>query len=190
MEKLKNCNKEKHNNKGFSLLELIIVVAIMAVIIGIMVVSMTVVAKGNAKKAAKNLYNSINTLRFDTMSVNADWYMIITKDSKGYKFTTYKDKGDETGSVYKVLNAGASVNIQYIADDSDGNASHTTTDLTSDTFENMEIKFRKDTGAFEYVKVNGRPVMTGTKGTFKVTSGNSEHQVTLWYKTGRITTVN
>ena len=47
--------KKQLNNQGFSLLELLVVIAIIAVVSLLVTVGLTVLNKGNAKKANKNL---------------------------------------------------------------------------------------------------------------------------------------
>ena len=48
--------KKQLNNQGFSLLELLVVIAIIAVVSLLVTVGLTVLNKGNAKKANKNLF--------------------------------------------------------------------------------------------------------------------------------------
>ncbi|MEE1077559.1 MAG: type II secretion system protein [Agathobacter sp.] len=69
LEKLKN---RKSNNKGFSLVELIIVIAIMAILIGI--VGTQVVPYLNKSKVSKDreLMNSFSTAAMTAYSSNAD----------------------------------------------------------------------------------------------------------------------
>ena len=85
--------KKQLNNQGFSLLELLVVIAIIAVVSLLVTVGLTVLNKGNAKKANKNLYSSLSELKTSTMAKNGNWYMEIGKDGDSYVFTTYKDTG-------------------------------------------------------------------------------------------------
>ena len=81
--------KKQLNNQGFSLLELLVVIAIIAVVSLLVTVGLTVLNKGNAKKANKNLYSSLSELKTSTMAKNGNWYMEIGKDGDSYVFTTY-----------------------------------------------------------------------------------------------------
>ena len=65
--------KKQLNNQGFSLLELLVVIAIIAVVSLLVTVGLTVLNKGNAKKANKNLYSSLSELKTSTMAKNGNW---------------------------------------------------------------------------------------------------------------------
>lgn len=102
--------KKQLNNQGFSLLELLVVIAIIAVVSLLVTVGLTVLNKGNAKKANKNLYSSLSELKTSTMAKNGNWYMEIGKDGDSYVFTTYKD----TGSPLETYKCSASrISIVY-----------------------------------------------------------------------------
>ena len=61
--------KQRHlNNKGFSLIELIVVLAVMAVAITGAVIGISVLGKGDAGKASKNIYSALSSLRTNTLS--------------------------------------------------------------------------------------------------------------------------
>lgn len=51
------------NNKGFSYVELILVIAIMAIMVGIVGLSMGLISRTNVNKAASNLESSMNQAR-------------------------------------------------------------------------------------------------------------------------------
>ena len=58
-------------------MELLVVIAIIAVVSLLVTVGLTVLNKGNAKKANKNLYSSLSELKTSTMAKNGNWYMEI-----------------------------------------------------------------------------------------------------------------
>ena len=159
--------KKQLNNQGFSLLELLVVIAIIAVVSLLVTVGLTVLNKGNAKKANKN----------------GNWYMEIGKDGDSYVFTTYKD----TGSPLETYKCSASrISIVYEA----GTSSYNVDDYT------IMVKFSKADGSCDSVtatKSGMDPIElknTATSGTFKVTSSGVDYQSKLWYKTGKVTTSN
>ena len=58
----------KLNNQGFSLLELLIVIAIIAVFSVTTIFGISAISKGNAKKMNKYLYSSLSELKTSTLS--------------------------------------------------------------------------------------------------------------------------
>ena len=144
--------KKQLNNQGFSLLELLVVIAIIAVVSLLVTVGLTVLNKGNAKKANKNLYSSLSELKTSTMEIG--------KDGDSYVFTTYKD----TGSSLETYKCSASrISIVYEA----GTSSYNVDDYT------IMVKFSKADGSCDSVtatKSGMDPVElknTATSGTFK-----------------------
>lgn len=175
--------KKQLNNQGFSLLELLVVIAIIAVVSLLVTVGLTVLNKGNAKKANKNLYSSLSELKTSTMAKNGNWYMEIGKDGDSYVFTTYKDSGSPL-ETYKC--SASRISIVYEA----GTSSYDVDDYT------IMVKFSKADGSCDSVtatKSGMDPVElknTATSGTFKVTSSGVDYESKLWYKTGKVTTSN
>jgi len=192
--------KGKLNNKGFSLLELLIVVAIMSIIAGVAMVGVSVIASADSKKMSKSLYSDINTLRTKTLSVEGNWSLKISKSDKNYKFELMKN-----GEVIQSNTGGRRVNLSFYTKFDSNNkrdTSDTSSIFTIDENNYVLITFRRDNGAFEKVEVYNKdgnlvyPLSDeqkkATKGEFVFTSGSHRgvYEVMMWYKTGRITTVN
>ena len=68
--------KCKWNEKGFSLVELIIVIAIMAVVIGTVVFSVSMVFSANAKTCCNNLQRAIADCKVTTMGKSEAWLVL------------------------------------------------------------------------------------------------------------------
>ena len=62
---------------GFSLVELIVVVAIIGVLIGVISITYSIVGRGNAKSFATTLKQTLATARSDTMGRVKDTYDLI-----------------------------------------------------------------------------------------------------------------
>lgn len=74
----------KKNNAGFSLVELMIVVAIISVLIGVITITYSIVGKANAKSYATTLKQAIASARSDTMGrVQNTYELIITGNADG-----------------------------------------------------------------------------------------------------------
>lgn len=74
------------NNGGYSLIELIIVLAIISVIMGTVFYSIILVFSANAKSCANNIQRSIGDCKVTTMG-KADAYMELYRNSDGSVYT-------------------------------------------------------------------------------------------------------
>lgn len=79
-------NKLHRNNTGYSLVELIIVIAIMAALIGTAFLSITMVFGANAKTCANNIQRAIADCKVTTMG-KKEAYMELYRDTDGNVYT-------------------------------------------------------------------------------------------------------
>ena len=117
----------KDNNKGYTLIEMIVTIAIMAVVMVVMGYSLSILTNSRAKGCADDLYTAIQSARTEAMAKEGEISLIITARTDG-KLNT----GDETkiggNRITVTTNAGDLV-------PGGSNASY-------------EIKFDKRSGAF------------------------------------------
>ena len=94
MKGMRNMKHRHINNEGFSLVEIIVVIAIMAIAIGTVALSVSMVTGAESRKAFKKIESLIDEARTGAMSRFGQELQIkyLTKD------TTY-DGTDVTGSV-------------------------------------------------------------------------------------------
>lgn len=174
--------REKLNNKGFSLLELIIVIAIIAVVTVATMIGITVLSKGNAKKMNKNLYSAISELKTSTMAKSGTWRMTIGKSGNEYVINTYKD-----AEVIESYSCSASrIKIKYDYEDNPDSA-YSLDDNT------LEIVFSRDDGSCKSVKAVEKDEELKSKalsGEFIISASGQEYKSKIWYATGRVTTSN
>lgn len=81
----------KHNNKGLSLVELVIVIAIMSVLTGIVTLSIANIFNTKVTQCAENMENIINKVRVNTMGRN-EVTLRFYQDSDGRYFSETKVK--------------------------------------------------------------------------------------------------
>lgn len=162
----KNCNHSLlHNQRGFSLLELVVVIAIMGVVAVGGLLSMSLVFGQNVKSCYKELEGYLQKTRMMAMSKEDAKLKIYTK-SDG----VYVDLSTESREV-KIGKAGITVSYH----DTDGN----TVDVTGTT--ELEISFDRSSGAF-------KPLEGSTSNycdEIKVTDGERTYQLNLVPKTGK-----
>ena len=65
---MKNTMKKLNNNKGMSLVELLVVICVIAILTGLMTVSMSIVNNANLSRAANTLSSALSTARAQSMA--------------------------------------------------------------------------------------------------------------------------
>ena len=84
-------SEKKLNNKGFSLMELIVVLAIMIVMVGAATVTVSMLDSSYVEDAERGIKDYIALARTKSMSVAAkDWYVSISKEDADYYVSLYK----------------------------------------------------------------------------------------------------
>ena len=157
-------------NKGFSLIELIVIIAIMGVMLAVGGYSLTAISSANAKQCAKELEAGLISTR--TQSYSRDTGTTIAKVSF-YKGTDgiYMEKNYETGAV-KI--GGSKVTVSYKLD---GNTDYVLLDANKLTF-----SFNRSSAAFRKATINGSSAMCES---IKVSSGTKVYIITCYEHTGK-----
>lgn len=127
----------RKDNKGFSLVELIIVIALVAVLGAVITFTVSLIFSGNAKTCANDLRTAINDCKVNCMS-RVDAYMEVTrgdddciyvqhfiKNAGDSSYTPYGDRqkigrnrvtvefGDSKGGTLTSLSTTASITISF-----------------------------------------------------------------------------
>lgn len=88
----KTSSKRKLNNRGFSLIELIVTLAIMVVLVAAAAVTVSMLDSSYVEDAERGIKDYISLGRTKSMSVSAsDWYVTVGKEGKDYYVYLYKD---------------------------------------------------------------------------------------------------
>ena len=146
----KTAYDKKNNNKngGFSLVELIVVIAIMAVLTGIASMSLASVMGVSVKQCARDIQSAANQTRVSTLGKD-EVIMTITKGNKAKSSEAYyctivtKDGLGKTIENEEKIGK-SNMDITYVLSDSKGNK---TSDITLDDTHSLTIKFNRGTGA-------------------------------------------
>ncbi|NLL94076.1 MAG: hypothetical protein GX225_08090 [Clostridiales bacterium] len=184
--------KLKLNNKGATLVEVIVVVAIMIVVIGGMTIGFSLITNTYTRQTKDTLEDYIGSARTKAKTVTADeWNVEIAKESNGdYKFTLNKVvkemKADgsitSTPEVVDEKLVSGDVIISFVND------TGYKVDI-DDTSSNLKIVFEASKGSVSNIMVNDVSIATdgdmGSMGTFTVTKGSFSKKLELYFITGK-----
>ena len=100
------------NNKGFTLVELIVVIAIMAIIAGVSSSTISIISKQELKDFTNNLDAMLCQCKVETMSGMTDPVLEISIEDDEYRATLYEMALQDDGSRVK-----QAVKSQYLGED-------------------------------------------------------------------------
>lgn len=167
---MKNCFKDINNNKGYSLVEVMIVIALLCLLTGLAVLSYASINNANVSKAANNLDSAFAAARAESMAKGADAGQLTLSMQHG---KLYYQIGDPTTATMQLIsNSNILVYYQYndpisrnfanqwvdgvtivVRFNSAGMVETTGTDLTKVIFKydtrNMEVILYPETGKHE-----------------------------------------
>ena len=172
--------KEKTDNKGFSLVELIVVIAIMAVLTTAAAMSISSILGVAVKQCARDIKSSINDTRVSTMGKDQVILTIQKGNSAGtsdayYCITTETDGlGNVTTEESRV--GRNNLDITYVLTDDSGNTSEQTLDASHP----VTIEFNRGSGSLK-LGSNGKYC---TQITIKKNS--TEKILKLYPETGKV----
>lgn len=129
----------KKHSKGFSMIELIIVVAIIGIFTGLVSIGFGYIQSGNIRSAAQTINSNLSKLKYDAMSKENKQYMYIYQYGNGYYFLcSDQEKASlSLGDGQLICNASCSITV-------DGG-----TPIGTDP---MRIAYKKGSGGFDTSK--------------------------------------
>ena len=160
----------KKDNKGFSLVELIVVIALLAVVALAVITYAGMLGGGNAKKCANGLKSSLSQTKVCAMS-RTSASMTVYADDKG---VYVKSMQGSTEKVEKIGNAGTKVEYRTVRNSD----SFTTVGTTAAN--GVKIEFDRASGACK--KMASGDYCYG----FKVTTGQTVYIVNIEPLTGKV----
>lgn len=130
---------KKSRNKGFSLIEIIVTIAIMAVVAGGSVAIYSGVGSHKMKEIVGNIDNAMSDMRSDTLSKEGSYELIIRKSSDKYVAVIERTVGSNVVTETKTISKYGSI---YCVDKS------SSMKYTVGTDYEIHISFNKTDGSF------------------------------------------
>lgn len=165
------------DNKGFSLVELIVVIAIMAVLTAVASLSIASVLGVSVKQCAREIKSSINETRVSTMGKDKVTLEIVRK-SDGYYCTTTETDGYGNKKTPEEKKVGRSnLDVSYVMTDRSGNS----TEKSLEAGDTIIIEFDRASGAMKYDDTSGKCCTQ-----IKIKKNSTEKILTLYPETGKV----
>lgn len=144
------------NNKGFTYVELILVLAVMMLVASFTTITIGLVSRNNVSKAGDKLVSKISEARMVTIAKGVDKGTAIIKYENGRYYCSVDEQ------TYKV--ASDPISISIIKDDGD--------ELNVSSLGSVEIKFNRSTGGLnssnsEYDLLKIENVSSGKRVNYK-----------------------
>lgn len=171
----------QHDNRGFSLVELIIVVAMSAALLGVMGYGMSLSDGKPAQECARKLASALQHGRTETMGKYRN-VITVTKEADGRLTVTetpivkIEDDGTVVPGTSRVSVAGSKgVTVEYKI----GSGGYT--ELAPGN--SIELRFDSGSGALKPIVDGGTDYYTG----FRLSKAGTVWYVTIQYLTGKVT---
>lgn len=160
------------NNKGFSLVELIVVIAIMGVLTGIITISTRTILGSRVKECAANIESQLKMARETTMGKSRVTLKIYRNESGEYysELTTYDADQTTVLSTDKKRVGRKSITLKYSTD----SVSYTTMN-NSDSF---IVEYDRSSGAMKNQSSCVREIV--------ISSGSKEKKIKMYPETGKV----
>jgi len=185
----------RNHNAGFSLMELIVVIAIMAVLTGIGLVTYTIVNNANVQKAANAVSNLMSECRVNAKAkATTSWGLCIDYSDKSAPTCTIYQGDSATAYNYEPLTSGTSLTIYYPVTDENGvivkNAIHIAPTADGGDAQYVGVTYVKLSGKVSSVSVGTTSISETTLPEcdyydFVFNKGSKTYSVRLYRTTGK-----
>ena len=149
---MRKSRQKSEENKGFTLIEVIIVVAIFATLLGIMIPSLNSVLGFHVRRTTESICSALDRTKSEAMNRLVAEVKLFYVDGDGYYITYYLDRGKDGGSDENVRDdqavkiAPAKTRISYT---DDKGKSHTMWETGNTT---LILTYDRATGGFRQIQ--------------------------------------
>lgn len=174
---------KKLNNRGATLIELLIVIAILGVMMGGTIVAFSVLNSGNVKEAARTTKSTLEKTRTSAMSVVADEWTFVVENVDGsiktYANKVYTNEEDEVVTEKKEESLlGSKVTATFIAE---------TSEVPLNSGDKLQIVFDSSSGSVTSVKVNDTTYSPSTATvSIRYAVGSKKNDVKVYFVSGKV----
>lgn len=135
----------RKNNKGFTLVEMIVVVSIFAILLGIFVPSMNSVIRFRGKKTAESITAALDKTRVEAMSRLVGEVKLFQDSEGNYCVSYYLSKGKNSGIVEEdteiIAKKNSRINLSYRLEGEN-------TPVNIDVNNSLILTYDRETGSF------------------------------------------
>lgn len=170
------------NNKGFSYIELVLVLGIIAVLLSVMALSMGLVSRTNVNKACDNLATVLSQARSTTMAKGQDngSLCILYEDETYYYFVgdPYSSEFDESKTKF----ASSPIELKYTIN------SAPDVMLSMQDGDMIVVRYYPTSGAFAMSRVPDTSIVSGSDfiSSFVFVRGDQMRTIKCYLPTGKI----
>ena len=176
--------KKMNNNAGFSLVELIVVVALLGVLMGATLITYYTISSHNINKAKGFIEDSLNECRSRAMTTQAkSWEVVLTEE----KVVVYKTDSDD-----KVIDIQGNKLPKNVSIQLQQSNSATIYNIEESSYDEVRISFKKLSGEVGRVSIFANDVETklytadeGQYCDIILNYRNRTKKIRLYYATGK-----
>lgn len=168
--------RNRGDNKGYSLIELVIVLAIIAIIMSTVFYSIILIFSANAKSCANNIQRAIGDCKVTTMG-KASAYMTLYRNAEGNVYTQMHVKDGGGTYPYPSYGEAQKVGTQKVTVKYKPSSASAETELLAG--DEIEIWFDRATGGFKEDKSGNR------YDWIRVEGGSKNYKIVLTEFTGK-----
>ena len=174
----------KNKNAGFSLIELIVVIAVMVVVVGIGATWIGNISGYRARECAGKVASSLNGAKIKSLSKqqntgDAYWELKMGSDGKYYVSTYYPEySGGGYSLIEETSKVGKTSNLRVSYTDAAG-------DHNVDASNSLKLCYDRSTGAL-YEGSAGTVDKTKNISEIRVSNGTRNYKIEIIAKTGKV----
>jgi prepilin-type N-terminal cleavage/methylation domain-containing protein len=157
--------KRGEDNRGFSMVEIIVTIAILVILAATAIRSIAYLNHGNAKKCMGQLESTLDRVQSETLGKETTPYLYVFKSDKGYRMVTSTNKNLTWAELNSMTSTALGGNNLKLTAKNMVTASGTKINSDLSGGEVLRLGFQKSTGAFLSDSYCESIVLTGNGGS-------------------------